>query len=109
MTEKQFKDLIKQVTTTAYDNVTGWMGKDPDTASQLRDGIRTVLDKFDEIEFTDCSKNEVLMKMLHAVDAVLQYYRSLPGEQGTWECSAVNRIYNELHKRGDLRNDTKKD
>lgn len=90
--------LIDEVTRPAYENVESWMRSDPDVAAQLRDGLRTLLDRFDAVEANDQPAGVLLDRLLTATREVLAHYQSLPGSQGEWECSALRKVESEIIK-----------
>ncbi len=75
MKSKKLQALIDQATRKAYENVTDWMGSDPDIAAQLRDGLRTTIEAFDTIEDDDETTEILLNHMLAVVERVLRGYR----------------------------------
>ncbi|MCF7867664.1 MAG: hypothetical protein K9N09_03105 [Candidatus Cloacimonetes bacterium] len=97
MKSKILNSLISEVTKKAYQNYHEWMQSDVDIASQLRDGIRMASSAFDEIEPIN-DRISILKEMKDRIQEVLKYYRSLPGEAGTWECSALSIIDREINR-----------
>ena len=84
--------LIHKATEEAYQNAHEWMSSDSSIASQLRDGIRTAMSSFSEINSETEEVESLLNLMQEELEKVLIYYRQLPGNFGQWECSALNII-----------------
>lgn len=95
MNNNLLNSLISQVTERVYQNYHDWMQSDADIASQLRDGIRMARSAFAEIKMQN-DRKEILEEMKEKIQQCLKYYRSLPGDYGTWECSALNIIDGEI-------------
>ena len=84
--------LIHKVTQEAYANAYDWAGSDPSISSQLRDGIRTAISSFDEINDMLTDPEVILRLIRKRLEKVRCYYQQLPGNDGQWECSALNII-----------------
>ena len=97
MKSELLPSIISAVTEKAYRNYHDWLPNDADIASQLRDGIRMARSAFEEIE-PNGSRKAILAEMKEKVQKCLAYYRTLPGEAGVWECSALNIITGEIER-----------
>ncbi len=90
--------LILKVTKNAYENANDWMESDVFISSQLRDGIKTVTESFTKID-DQLDDIDILLKLMQQhLEKVLTFYRQLPGDQGQWECSALNIISRDIKK-----------
>ncbi|MBT3755517.1 MAG: hypothetical protein HOD64_11980 [Candidatus Cloacimonetes bacterium] len=98
--------LIHEVTISAYENAGDWMRSDVSISSQLRDGIKTARESFAKIDDQIEDIETLLDLMQQQLENVLIFYRQLPGDQGQWECSALNIISRDIKK---LLNDHNKD
>lgn len=94
----RFKTIISDAIRPAYKNVNDWMSSDSYIANQLRDGIRTARDRFDEIPYASLNEREVLKAMLLKVDDVLRFYGKQPGNAGEWESSALRIVERQILK-----------
>ena len=90
--------LILKVTKNAYENANDWMESDVSISSQLRDGIKTVTESFTKIDEQIDDIDILLNLMQQHLEEVLVFYRQLPGDQGQWECSALNIISRDIKK-----------
>jgi len=90
--------LIHKATQEAYANAYDWAGSDPTISSQLQDGIRTSIGSFYEIDDTITEPAIILLLMRKKLDNVRHYYQQLPGNDGQWECSALNIISKDIDK-----------
>lgn len=90
--------LIHQATQKAYENVADWMGTDSYVASQLRDGLRTALEAFDDIDDEQQDADYLLHQLQNKLSNVLNFYQQLPGSQGEWECSALSIARREVDR-----------
>ena len=90
--------LIHKVTINAYENASDWMRSDVSKSSQLRDGIKTARGSFAKID-NQIEDIETLLDLMQLqLEKVLAFYRQLPGDQGQWECSALNFISRDIKK-----------
>ncbi len=90
--------LISRACRPAYENVNQWLQTDPDIASQLRDGLRTVREAFEGID-DRAGDADVLLGLMHAkTGEVLDAYRALPDPRGEWECSALGIVRAEIER-----------
>ncbi len=95
---KLLQFLIHKATEEAYRNAYEWMTSDSSIASQLRDGIRTAVSYFSEIDIEIEDPNIILDLMQKKLSKALTYYKQLPGDYGQWECSALNIINRNITK-----------